>query len=209
MVHWGNFISRGRPTMTLASISVRMVIMGIVFAAIVWCCFADTNMHRRISSSRMDRLAQLAIDSKGDGRYTTQLLSMAKSQNHFTACRATNTLGRLGEAASPIINEIAALMDSPNHCVSQEAAKALKRLGPLSAAAIPEIRSRIQREPSDATTWFAVQALGEIGEPARECLPLLRTKSGSEPEMFKGAVLRAIQKIEYGISRHRASDVSN
>jgi HEAT repeat protein len=169
----------------------------------MWCCVADTTASRKITSAKMDQLAQLAISNKSDSRYAKQLLSMAKSQHDFTACRATNTLGRLGEAALPIITDIAALMNSPNGCVSQEAAKALKRLGPLSEAVLPQLRERIEREPSDATTWFAVQALGEIGQPAMECLPLLRAKAGSEPEMFKGTVLHAIQKIEHDISRHR------
>jgi hypothetical protein len=162
----------------------------------MWCFVLDNLASRKITSWKMDRVADQARKTLHDPRFAKQLLAMTDSKNNFKACRATATLGRLGEAAKPVILEIAALMDSPNPCVSQEAAKALGRLGPLSEPALPHLKARIEKEPNDATTWFAIQAIGEIGPPAVECLPLLRGKQGSEPKMFEGTVLRTIQKLE-------------
>jgi len=156
----------------------------------------DTNVHRRLTNGRILRLERLSRQNPHDTRHTYQLLKMAQSRSYFQACRATSALGRIGKAALPIMSDICKLMDSNNLCVSQEAAKSIGRLGSLSAPVVPQLINRIKADPKDATTWFAIIALGEIGEPAKESIDTIRELEGKEPSMFRGTVARVIRQID-------------
>lgn len=107
-------------------------------------------------------------------------------------------LGNLGRAATPVVPEIADLMVSSNPCVSQEAAKSLGKLGPVAEPALPQLVQQVEKVPSDATTWFAIEAIGKIGGAARDRIPVLMRRRDSEPEMFRGTVQRAIDAIQAG-----------
>lgn len=173
-----------------------------VGTAVVLCFNTfDTVGNRRIASSNIREIIDLARKNPNDTRYAQSLLSMSHSNWDFEACLATNALGDIGPAASPFIHEIAQLMNSPKPCVSQEAAKSLKRLGVLSEPVLQELIVRINQKPADATTWFAVQALGKIGRPAYRYIGQIKAMQPQEPEMFKGTVKRTISEIESAMGK--------
>lgn len=120
--------------------------------AAAWFLVLDTAASRRLTNRSIDRLVRLARADPDDLSSARELLATSLSPNEYTACRATAALGDLGEAAVPIVVEIAQRMDSGNPCVSQEAAKALSRLRPISKAALPQLVARIQKQYPDATT---------------------------------------------------------
>ena len=123
------------------------------------------------------------------------------SVQQFRAVYAVSELGQLGPAASPIILDIADLLDSPCDSVSQQAARALRNLRSVSAPAADRIAQRVGNDQRDATTWLAVRSLGACGVAAEKHIPLLRTLEGHEPEMFRNAVARAIEAIESDVAR--------
>lgn len=189
--------------MSRIRLTVCLVPLVLTIAAFMWCFALDTVTSRKITNWKINRIAERARNDPQDSRFVKQLIAMTRSRNSFTACTATQALGTLGDAARPVILDIAKLMDSSNMCVSQEAAKALERLGHLSEPALPHLISRIKKEPRDATAWFAIQAVGEIGRPAVKVLPLLRSLQGSEPKMFEGTVKQTIRRLESAVQEDK------
>lgn len=177
----------------LSGILGGVTVIGTIL--VLWCYVLDTNQSRRWTSARIATLIEQAKSNPQDSRCALRLLSMARSSSSFKACTATSGLGELGDAAIPIITEIAKLLDSPNPCVSQEAAKSLAKLGIRSLPALAALENKVKKRPTDATTWFAVQAIGKIGEPANRCVSTLIEMRGTEPAMFRGVLEEAIDNI--------------
>lgn len=157
---------------------------------------SDSVERRRNSNHHAHRLADQARKNPEDPRYALQLLEIARGDYSFGATQATAALGTIGEAARPVIHELAALIDSPDGYVSREAARSLANLGPISEPALTAIVRQVEYgDAGDDTTWFAAQALGNIGKAGVPHLPLLRRRLG-EDEWFDMSLKRAIQKLE-------------
>jgi hypothetical protein len=144
-------------------------------------------------------------------RHARALLAIAQgptgsSVQRFRAVYAVSEVGKLGPAASPIVLDLADLLDSPCDTVSQQAGRALENLRSVSGPAADRIAQRVGKDPRDATTWLAVRALGACGAPAEKHIPLLRTLDGQEPAMFSGAVARAIEAIEKDVANRKKAD---
>lgn len=170
-----------------------VLVATVVFA---WLFMLDTAARRRMVSARARRMAEEARQHPDDPRYARRLLSMARSSYSFEATVATVALGEIGEAAIPVIDELAGLIQSPDGFIAREAASSLAKLGPLSEPALDALVKQVERgDPDDDTTWFSAEAIGRIGHPARKFIPLLRLKIGQN-EIFDGRLREAIERLE-------------
>ena len=160
-----------------------------------WCFVLDTGAHRKLVAWRVRRLVHQARNSLNRTSSADQLMTMARSSWEYESVIAIAGVGKIGSAAKPHIRDLAVLLDSPKPAVSQEAARALEKLAPHSKKALPQLVTRIQKQPPDATTWIAIEAVGALGAEATEAIPLLERMKGCEPAMFRGCVADAIERI--------------
>jgi HEAT repeat protein len=121
---------------------------------------------------------------------------MTQSTYSFEAVVAVSGLGDVGDAAIPIINDIATLLKSDDSTIRREAARSLAKLGPRSSVVLNELVFLVAKDPSDDESWFAAEAIGEIGEPAIEHLDFLRSRLGTGAPQFDDSLLGAISKLE-------------
>ena len=171
------------------------------------CCFVlDTSMSRSIAANYVQSLVSAARAEPTNTRFVDELLQKANSDWNFEATCAASALGDLGQAASPRIKQISSLMRSENPYVQREAARSLSKLGPLSAPLLGELKDKVKNDvPSNDATWFAALAIGNIGEPAVDCLPLLRSKLGTGAAQYDDALREAILKLEDAKGNNAAS----
>ena len=168
----------------------------------MWFCVLDTGANRKRVANQMQAIASRAEKEPGNIEHVTKLLRKAESRYSFEAVKATVALGTVGDAANPVIHDIAALMDSPNSVVRREASLALARLGERSAPVLPALKAKVANEgKSGDDVWFAARAIGEIGCPAIGCIPLLESKLGTGAPQFDNCLNEAIQKLRQAKKR--------
>jgi len=177
----------------------RVVRIGIATTIVIGICWFIPLVSHWAFLWRINTLVSMAQSYPKDIAPARALIQIAKgplnSQNQkVRSTYAIHAVGQVGPAASPVVSDLADLLDSPE--VSQQSARALKNLGSISGPVANRIALRVSKMPRDATTWLAVNALGACGAAAEKHIPLLRTLEGREPEMFRGAVARAIVAIE-------------
>ena len=178
------------------TVAVALVLFAVT-GAYLWCFALDTSMNRSITADRIQSLVAAAKYDPTDTKVVDELLQKANSDWNFEATYAAASLGDLGPAARPRIRQIASLMQSKNPFVRREAARSLSKLGPLSAPVLDELKRKVESDnPSDDETWFAALAIGNIGEPAVECLPLLRSKLGAGAVQYDDALRESISNLE-------------
>ena len=145
------------------------------------------------------RVAWLQADVKAHPENTKsidKLLNIATGDYRFGATVATVALGDVGCYSFEVRKKLASLLNSPNLYVQREAARSLGRCGPASADVMEEIEEYVEGELSGRdSVAFAVQALGNIGFPARRCIPLLRSKIG-QSRMLDVRIEEALEKLE-------------
>src|SRR5262249_47180911 len=90
-----------------------------------------------------------------------------------------------------------------NPYVRREAALAAREFGPLVLGAIPELIRVMREHPGEDASWFAAEALGNMGAQAREAIPALQraTKEGSAS--LQDEARKAILKIENAAEDNR------
>lgn len=191
--------------------AARTWIAGIGVVICVSCAIVvaqHTPLKRWLIVWQINDIAAKAKSHPETARYVQSLVEIAQgpttsSTQRFRAIYAIASLGSLRSEALPVVSELVVLLDSPCDGVSQQAARALEELGAISGVAADRIARRVEKPSHDTTTWLAVNALGACGAAAQEHIPLLRSLEGREPEMFSGAVARAIQAIEQATEREK------
>lgn len=183
----------GRRTYLMVSLAILTASISLVFfAAFVF----DSPIKRQIAHARIKKLIRAAKEDPLNDRYPKELLAIAQSKYSFAATNAVVGLGEIGSSASAVIGPLAELLKSPDSFVSREAARALSRLGPLSAPVLSELENAVVHGRADVdTTWFAAEAVGNIGPPARRALPMLREKMGKS-QILDRILLESIRRIE-------------
>lgn len=161
-----------------------------------WTRCLDTVSNRRRVSAEVRALVEASKRNVHDRKIVVNLLARARSNYKFEATNATVGLGEVGDAASPFILDIASLMGSEDATVRQEAANSLGKLGRRSEPALELLVAEVSKTPSDATSWFAADAIGKIGEPATKYIPLLRSRLGSGGALFDESLRNAIAILE-------------
>ena len=164
----------------------------------------DSIGRRRRVSREIDSLAETARLHPEDERYAKQLLKIANGNYSFAASHAAGSLGEIGEAAKPVLHEMAELLNSPNPFVEREIALAFEKLGPLSAPVLQSLEEKVAQGTGDGAC-FSAQAIGKIGLPAVRSLPLLRRRLGSVNPTFDDSLKRAISALEK-VERDAAND---
>ncbi|WP_397570596.1 HEAT repeat domain-containing protein [Schlesneria sp. T3-172] len=156
----------------------------------------DSPIKRQLVHARIKKLVRAAKEDPLNACYPNELLVIAQSKYSFAATNAVVGLGEIGNSASIVLVPLAELLKSPDDFVSREAARALSRLGPLSAPVLGELKDVVKNGRADVdTTWFAAEAIGNIGPTAREALPLLRAKIGKS-KILDRILLESIRKLE-------------
>jgi hypothetical protein len=161
-----------------------------------WTRVLDTSANRRRVSGEVRTLVQSAKANPGDTTIANNLLRRARSGYSFEATIATVGLGEIGDAAIPVIGEIADLMDSPDPYVRREAAITLSNLGKRSTPVLEKLVRQVSKRPSDDESWFAAEAIAEIGKPAIEHIPLLKSRIGTGAVQFDNSLRSAIATLE-------------
>jgi HEAT repeat protein len=82
--------------------------------------------------------------------------------------------------------------------VRREAALAAREFGPLAVGVIPELIKVMREHPSEDASWFAAEALGNMGSQAREAIPALQVAAKEGSASLQDEARNAIQKIENG-----------
>ncbi len=162
----------------------------------IWATKLDTPMHRRIVHREIQSIIQKAKLHPDDATFCHELLRRAQSVYSFEASTAASALGRIGDAAIPVMKDIAKLMRSKNPYVRSEAAIALSNLGPRSAVVLDELVEQVKKVPSDEVSWFAAEALGEIGAPAVKYAPLLESLRGTGAVQFDDCLNQSLKKLK-------------
>jgi HEAT repeat protein len=113
---------------------------------------------------------------------------------NVTSCAAV-TLEKLGPDAAPAIDALkAAALRASN--ANSSAPVALGKIGAPAVPALIEILERGDR----FCTWSAIDALADMGEPARAALPALQKLVNHRDQMLQNAAKTAIQKLGGHIS---------
>lgn len=164
----------------------------------------DTSWNRRRVSENVTALVLRIQKDSNDIHAQELLFRKMHSSYSFEAFRAVIGAGQIGDAAETFILELAALMKSPDPFIRREAALALSRLGPRSRLVVDLLAAKVEKEPSDETSWFAAEALGNSGRSSARFLPLLGSRLGTGAPQFDDCLRRAIERIE--IDMQRSSD---
>jgi len=184
--------------MTSSKRNIVVVVCGLVALVIWfgWTRILDTASNRRRVSSEVRSLVQQANLNPQTNEIAIELLRRARSKYSFEATAATVGLGEIGDSAIPVIDELATLMDSSNPYVRREAANSLSKLGKRSTPVLEKLVRQVSKQPSDDESWFAADAIGEIGKPAIEYIPLLKSRIGTGAVQFDDSLRTAIAILE-------------
>jgi hypothetical protein len=178
---------------------VTILLLGTVavaFLLFLWSRVLDTNWNRfRVSSEARELVRRLRVNPN-DSNSIEALMKMTQSTYSFEAVVAVVAIGDIGDAAIPVIQDIAKLLKSDNSTIRREAARSLAKLGPRSREVLDVLVFHVGKIPSDDESWFSAEAIGEIGEPAIECLDLLRSRLGTGSPQFDDSLLKAIKQLE-------------
>lgn len=176
----------------------------------MWLYALDTKASRKRVARKIQAIANRARNDAETTEHAKALLRKTNSQNAFEAAYAASALGTIGDAAVPIINEIADLMNSDNPFVRREASRSLSRLGTRSAPVLDALKVQVANGDSNGdVAWFAAAAIGEIGESACECIPLLESKLGSGAPQFDDSLKRSIEKLRKACDKDNANQLHN
>ncbi len=174
-------------TIVLGSLTV-----GVCSRFETWPQIAD-----RLNVHRHDIEAGRNVDTAFDA-----LHEELASTNHFGRMYAVTIFRDLGPKASRSVPWLIKTLDDPDPVVRRESALTLSMFGPASEPAMEALIAAVRRSPTADTAWFAIEALGNIGPPARQYVPELkehlnryRTAHG---ESYPGvdSAEEAIQKLE-------------
>jgi hypothetical protein len=161
-----------------------------------WTRVLDTTSNRRRVSAEVRSLVDAAKKNIHDRTIVEKLLKRAQSSYKFEATKATVGLGEIGDAAIPVIGEIAELMESNDPYVRREAARALSKLGVRSTPVLEQLIRQVMKNPIDDESWFAADAIGKIGKPAVRCIPMLKSRLGTGGSIFDDSLNQAISLLE-------------
>lgn len=105
------------------------------------------------------------------------ILDRLRHGSGVTRSNAAAILGELGDQigasiADKAVPDLIHLLETGNRFDKNAASEALKHFGPHAKSAIPALRRNLR--PTDSSVaWNSAEALGAIGEPAREAVPEL------------------------------------
>ncbi|MBL8793759.1 MAG: HEAT repeat domain-containing protein [Planctomycetia bacterium] len=105
---------------------------------------------------------------------------------------AVQRLGEHGKHAAHAFPVLLAAMNDEHSGLDSQATLALARIDP--ARAIPQLIDRVKR-PADRRELPAIQALGVIGSPASEAVPILVQTLGSKDKLARIDAARALGAI--------------
>jgi HEAT repeat protein len=154
-------------------------------------------MRRRLVAWEIQNLSDQVKANPNDTQIIKQLALLARSKYSFKATLAAVEIGNLGLSSRPVILDLSELLNSSDPFVSREAANSLSKLGPISEPALKALEAKVRYgDPYQDTTWFSAEALGNIGKPARHCIPLLRSKLGSGSRQFEFCLKKSLELLE-------------
>lgn len=82
--------------------------------------------------------------------------------------------------------------ETPCQCAARVA-----KLGKRNAPALDVLVSKVPNDnPSTNATWLAAEAVGKIGTPAIEHIPLLNSKVGTGASQYDYRLRQAIERLE-------------
>lgn len=156
----------------------------------------DTRTRRQAIASHVRDLVARIQSEPDNSKFVDELVMIAKGNYSFGATLATVALGKIGENAEPVVDQIGDLLFSEDPYVSREAAFALARLGPIAKSQLPKLLRAIN-DPDFQADYAAYEAIGSMGEDAVDTLPfLLRKSEDGVSVLAKGPLCDAIRNLE-------------
>lgn len=128
-------------------------------------------------------------------------LIKALSDKHYEVRQgAATALGKIGQLKSEAIRALIRTLNDVYPDVRQAAAVALGKMGEAAAPAVPRLIHLLKQSQSQGVVVAVVEALGEIGKPAKRSLKTLKgvLQSATDPDV-EDAAKAAIQKIQTAI----------
>jgi hypothetical protein len=174
---------------------IALLVIGPLVHAWLWHFVWDTPANRVRVAREIKDIVQLSQANPDDPSYARDLIERTQSSYHWEASYAVWAIGEIGDAAIPIIDELAELMFSEDRLLAREASLALVELGPRSVLVISQLERRVATGITSDSAWFAAEAIGNLGADATRSLPVLRDRLGASPVLDE-YLLRAIEAIE-------------
>jgi HEAT repeat protein len=91
----------------------------------------------------------------------------------FPGIEAIRAVARFGAAGAAAISPLIELLKHDDAAVRWQATRALAKIGPASLSALPELIRLAESDPDAVVREHAVEAMGDIGPPAKDGIPAL------------------------------------
>lgn len=158
---------------------------------------------RRISQHTKDLAAKVkaAPDSTESKAAMKGLIEILNGNWSFARCQACYVLDELGPLAAPAVPALLRAAQSDDRFVRQDAIRGLRSIGPEAAPAVDLLFGIVNSAISSPSEMkglrelYAVQALGNIGEPALKALPTLERATQLKPERVAEEAQKSLDKL--------------
>jgi HEAT repeat protein len=162
----------------------------------------ETN-HDRVEISRHTKeLGKTVIanpGSKEGDAALSELISILNGEWSFASSQACHVLGDLGLSAAPAVPDLIRAANGKDSFVSANAVRALAELGPTAGPALELLTEivelAVKNDHADSRSLNAVDALGNIGQPALNTAPLLERGCRSDNWSLAYNCKEALEKL--------------
>lgn len=179
------------------------VVFGVLMTFVVGC--GDTSADRRQISRHTKNLAakvKAAPDSPDGNAAMMELIEILNGDWSFARCQACYVLDELGPLAAPAVSHLIRAAQSGDGFVEQDAIRGLRSIGPAAAPAVDLLIGIVDSATSSPAMGaalrelYAVQALGNIGEPALKAIPSLDRASHLKNELVAKEAQKSLDKLK-------------
>jgi hypothetical protein len=165
----------------------------------------DTNDDRRqISQHTKDLAAKVkAAPESSEGKAAMkELIDILNGNWSFARCQVCYVFDELGPLAAPAVPDLMRAAQSADGFVEQDAIRGLRSIGPAAAPAVDLLIGIVASATSSPAKTaglrelYAVQALGNIGEPALKATPILEAAKQLTNELVVKEAQKSLDKLK-------------
>lgn len=173
-------------------------------------CGESRDDRRRISQHTKDLAAVIKADPQSENGQAAmkELIGILNGDWSFAQSQACCVLDDLGPLAAPAVPDLMRAATTGDGYVKQDAIRGLRSIGPKAASAVELLIGVINADLSEGRAslrvFYAVEALGNIGEAAQKSIPALERAAGSGDKYLADEAKKALEKLAR--SQHRSDD---
>jgi hypothetical protein len=139
-------------------------------------------------------------ESEAGKEAMAELVEILHGDWSFAGVQACNVLSDLGPLAAPAVSDLIRTANCGDPFVEQDAIGALASIGPAAAPALELLVGIVERATTlshgGLRSLYAVEALGNLGEPALSTIPLLQRASKSDNDLLAKEASRSLEELQ-------------